>query len=140
MSKARITHIQLKVEDMDRTAAFYKSVFDFEEPERRRTRDDHSTVHLTDGVVDLACTQYDNDTSDEARAHGPGFKIGHFGIEVEDLEATAAKLKEYGCKIVSPPGQVPVKFYVPGGGGMAEIAPLGAFKRPRAAKFNDMDK
>ncbi|HAA91690.1 MAG TPA: VOC family protein [Rhodospirillaceae bacterium] len=140
MGKARIKHIQLKVEDMDRTAKFYKSVFGFEEPERRHTRGDHWTAHLTDGTVDLACTQYDDEESTEALAHGAGYKIGHFGIEVEDLETTAAKLKEYGCRIVSPPGQVPIKFFVPGGGGMAEIAPLGAFKRPRTGKFKDIDK
>ena len=140
MTKARITHIQLKVESMHRTADFYKSIFGFKELERRRTRDDHSTAHLTDGVIDLACTQYDDENSTEAQAHGPGFKIGHFGIEVEDVEATMARLKEYGCTIIRPPGQVAVKFYFPDGGGMAEIAPIGAFKRPRTGKFKNLDK
>ena len=101
MTKARITHIQLKVESMHRTADFYKSIFGFKELKGGDTRRS-LTAHLTDSVIDLACTQYDDENSTEAQAHGPGSKIGHFGIEVEDVEATMARLKSMAVQLLVP--------------------------------------
>src|SRR4029077_13347709 len=57
----RIVHLALKVEDLDRTAEFYQKVFGFKEVETKKVRD-HSSRHLTDGVLDFALIKYDSGT------------------------------------------------------------------------------
>lgn len=124
-SKPRITHIALKVEDVRRAAEFYEKVFGFRLTSSYRERD-HLSVHLTDGNIDLALVKFDRDT-DAARAAGAGPCIHHFGIDVEkeQMDAYVAELREHGCEFISDPGAVTVKFRVPGGGGISEIAPMG---------------
>ncbi|MBI3936240.1 MAG: hypothetical protein HY323_04625, partial [Betaproteobacteria bacterium] len=41
------------------------------------------------------------------------------------MDAYVAELREHGCEFISDPGAVTVKFRVPGGGGISEIAPMG---------------
>jgi hypothetical protein len=57
---------------------------------------------------------------------GDGPCIHHFGVEVEDLQASHDQLKEMGCEILSKPGVLPVKFRSPFGV-VAEISPTGYF-------------
>ena len=82
---AKIKHIQLKVVDRYKAAEFYEKIFGFTRTSERQIRGDHSTVHLEDGTIDLAMAQYNDDGSKEAKMHGEGPCIGHFGIEVEDV-------------------------------------------------------
>lgn len=131
---ANIKHIQLKVSDRLQSADIYEKVFGFLRTEERRTRDDHSTVHLSDDTIDLAFSQYDDDSA-EAEMHGDGPRIGHFGIEVDDIDACVNKLKQHNCEFITPPGALPVKFKIPGVGGIVEIGPVGFFKHPRDSKF-----
>lgn len=134
---AKIKHIQLKVTDRLQSAAIYEKVFGFERTDERRIRDDHGTVHLSDDTVDLAFAQYDDDGSDEAKMHGSGPRIGHFGIEVDDVNACVKELEERGCEFLTPQGELPAKFKIPGVGGIVEIGPIGFFKHPRDVKFKD---
>lgn len=125
----RIVHLALKVEDLEKTTEFYRSVFGFWEVETRKTRD-HLSRHLTDGTIDFTLIQYDEGTqSAESKASGEGPCIHHFAIEVDDTEKYAAELKKYGCEIISDPGVIPVKFRAPGGT-VAEIVPVGRYKMP----------
>jgi lactoylglutathione lyase len=48
---ARIVHIALKVEDLERTTQFYENVFGFKEMETAQVRD-HTSRHLSDGAID----------------------------------------------------------------------------------------
>lgn len=57
-------------------------------------------------------------------------RIVHLALKVEDLERTT---EFYGCKIISEPGVIPVKFFAPGGT-VAEIVPAGRYKKPKVAK------
>jgi catechol 2,3-dioxygenase-like lactoylglutathione lyase family enzyme len=134
---AKITHIQLKVEDRLKAAAIYEDIFGFKRTGERRVRNDHGTVHLDDGIVDLALAQYDDENSEEAQFSGPGTRIGHFGIEVEDIDGCVEKLARHGCEFLTPKGELPVKFKVPGVGGVVEIGPMGYFKHPRDPKFKN---
>lgn len=125
----RIVHLALKVEDLDKTTEFYQKVFGFREVETRKTRD-HLSRHLTDGTLDFTLIKYDEGTqSAESTASGEGPCIHHFAIEVEDVEEHAAQLARYGCEIISDPGVVPVKFRAPGGT-VAEIVPVGRYRKP----------
>jgi len=129
----RIVHLALKVDDLEKTAEFYQKVFGFREVETNKVRD-HTSRHLTDGTLDFALIQYDAGTqSAESKASGEGPCIHHFAVEVEDIEKSTRDLKRYGCKIVSDPGVIPVKFKAPGGT-TAELVPVGRYKKPKAAK------
>ena len=134
---AKIKHIQLKVTDRLQAAEIYEKVFGFERTSERRIRGNHGTVHLDDGTVDLAFAQYDDDGSAEATMHGEGPRIGHFGIEVDDIDACVEMLQQRGCEFLTPKGELPIKFKVPGVGGIIEIGPHGFFKHPRNPKFQD---
>lgn len=121
----RIVHIALKVEDLERASRFYETVFGF-----RRVREgpvrDHISRHLTDGRVDLALIVYHSEESAEATAAGGGPCIHHIGIEVDNLEEYLELLKGQGCKLISSPGEVPIKFRDPSGI-VAEIVPEGRY-------------
>lgn len=48
---------------------------------------------------------------------------------MKDLEAAVQELKAAGCEILSPPGEVPVKFRDVSGV-VAELVPVGRYKTP----------
>src|SRR5919108_744431 len=66
---ARIVHIALKVEDLEKTSQFYENVFGFRTTETSKVRD-HTSRHLSDGAIDLALIKYDSEDSAEAKASG----------------------------------------------------------------------
>lgn len=133
----RIVHISLKVDDVKRTGDFYQEVFGFQDSETRKTRD-HLSRHMTDGDIDFTLMKYDAGTqSAESKASGDGPCIHHFAIEVPDMEKATEQIKQWGCKIVSDAGVIPVKFKAPGGT-TAELVPLGRYKK--AANAGDIDR
>jgi len=125
---ARIVHIALKVDDLEKTSQFYEKVFGFKAVDTSKVRD-HTSRHLSDGTIDLALIKYESEQSAEARASGSGPCIHHFGIEVDDLKGTAEDLTKLGCEIISDPGVIPIKFRAPGGT-VAEIVPTARYKKP----------
>ncbi len=114
----KIVHIALKVKDIAKARSFYQEVFGFS-PVRTEEVRDHTSCHLSDGLIDLSLMQYEGE-SDEVCIH-------HFGIEVDDLTAAASRLQAAGCAILSPPGEVPIKFRDPNGV-VAELVPPGRYK------------
>lgn len=125
---SRIVHLALKVEDLEKTTAFYQNVFGFTEVVTKKTRD-HTSRHLTDGRLDFTLIKYDEGTqSAESKASGEGPCIHHFAIEVDDVEKYVAEIRKFGCTIISDPGVIPVKFRAPGGT-TAEIVPVGRYQR-----------
>jgi len=92
---ARIVHIALKVDDLEKTTKFYENVFGFKEMETSKVRD-HTSRHLTDGAIDLALIKYDREESAESLASGQGPCIHHFAIEVEDVDKYVAEIGKYG--------------------------------------------
>ena len=124
----RIVHIALKVDEIEKTGAFYQDVFGFVDTETKKTRD-HTSRHMTDGGIDFTLLQYDAGTqSAESKAAGDGPCIHHFAIEVDDIDRATRQILSYGCRIVSDPGIVPVKFHAPGGT-VAELVPIGRYQR-----------
>jgi lactoylglutathione lyase len=125
----RIVHLALKVDDLERATHFYEKVFGFREVKTEKVRD-HISRHLTDGALDIALIKYDAGTeSAESKAAGEGPCIHHFAVEVDDLEAAAKQVRNYGGEIISDPGVIPVKFRAPGGT-VCEIVPRGRYKQP----------
>jgi predicted enzyme related to lactoylglutathione lyase len=128
----RIVHISLKVDDVQSTGDFYKEVFGFVDSETKKTRD-HVSRHMSDGEIDFTLMKYDAGTqSAESRAAGAGPCIHHFAVEVEDIAKSTEQILAHGCRIVSDPGVIPVKFHAPGGT-VAELVPLGRYRRKTAA-------
>ncbi len=129
--KPRIAHIALQVEDLDKAVKFYKSVFGFVEVSRHRDGD-HESVHLTDGHLDLAMVRYDSPDSFMGQQAGGRPCIHHFGVDVDDLAAFTERVEAHGGETFADPtnpGERVVKFRVPGGGGITEIAPFGWHSR-----------
>jgi lactoylglutathione lyase len=114
----KIVHLALTVKDLKTASAFYEKVFGFI-PTRTSVSSDHTSYHLTDGTIDLSLMQYES-ASQEPSTH-------HFGIEVQDLQAAIAELEATGCQILSPAGEIPVKFRDPNGV-VVELVPPGRYK------------
>ena len=130
---SRIVHLALKVEDLERTTKFYQEVFGFREMNTAKVRD-HTSRHLSDGVIDVALIRYDAGTqSAESKAAGEGPCIHHFAVEVDSIARATRQVKSYGCEIISDAGVIPVKFRAPGGT-VCELVPKGRYKKPRKQK------
>jgi len=107
---SRIVHLALKVDDLERTTEFYRSVFGFVEVNTEKVRD-HTSRHLSDGRLDVALIRYDAGAqSAESKAAGEGPCIHHFAVEVDDLAAATRAIKSYGCEIISDPGDTRREF------------------------------
>lgn len=120
-----IVHLAVKVTDIETSAAFYERVFGFVRTSTS-TKRGHTSCHLTDGRIDLALIQYASEDTVEADWAGPGPRLHHFGIAVEDTEAVCRRLVDTGCTILSQPGVLPVKFRGPDGVVM-EVGPASIF-------------
>ena len=108
-------------------------MFGFKEMNTAKVRD-HTSRHLSDGMLDVALIKYDAGTeSAESKAAGEGPCIHHFAVEVDDIKASTKQVKAYGCEIISDPGVIPVKFRAPGGT-VCELVPKGRYKKPKAKK------
>ena len=125
----RINHVALKVADLEATTRFYENVFGFRQVTTGRSRG-HISRHLTDGYIDLALMVYDSEDDAEAKLVGEGPAIHHFGVEVDDHLGFAEKVVANGGKILSQPGEVPIKYRSPDGT-VAEIVPKGRYEGMR---------
>jgi lactoylglutathione lyase len=124
---ARIVHIALKVDELEKPTKFYEDVFGIYQTKTGYARG-HTSRHMTDGNIDLALMVYDSEDDAEAKLIGPGPGIHHFGIEVEDRDATVKKIEQNGGTIFSDPEEGALKFRTPDGN-MAEIVGVGRYKK-----------
>ena len=91
---AKIKHIAIRTPDPEKTADFYKKVFDMEEVGKAG-----SGVYLSDGYLNLAILQSKDQGNGESPRDVPGYAgIDHLGFLVEDVDGTCAKLEEAGAK------------------------------------------
>jgi len=99
MAKAKIRHIALATNDPIKTANFYKEAFGFQEV--GRTGDPHSPegiawgVFLSDGTLNLAVLKFKN--IDQLGKGLDYVGLHHFGVLVDDLDTTMAKLEGLGA-------------------------------------------
>lgn len=121
-----IKHIAIKVDDLEAATKFYEDVFGFRQL-NTGSRDGHISRHMTDGNIDFAIMKYESEETPEALLAGPGACIHHWGIEVDDREAFAEKIRKAGGEILSKPDARALKFRAPDGT-LAEVVVRGAFK------------
>ena|SRR5260221_555223 len=126
---ARIVHIALKVEDLEKATKFYEDVFGIYQTKTGHARG-HTSRHMTDGETDLALMIYDGEDAAEAQLAGPGPRIHHWGLEVDDRSAFAETIARNGGKVLSKPEANALKFRAPDGT-LAEIVTRGAFHKAK---------
>lgn len=94
MSKPKLRHLALSVDDPFATADFYMQAFDMEkvgETDSPLARG----VYLSDGTITLAILNFKNDRW--AGENGKAYRgIHHMGFHVEDLEATDSSVTDAG--------------------------------------------
>jgi lactoylglutathione lyase len=123
---ARIVHLAIKVDNLDEATKFYEDVFGFKQLKTGRNGA-HISRHLTDGAIDLALMVYDSEDAPEAQLAGPGPRLHHWGVEVDDQAGYAEKIKAAGGTILSKPGTGALKFRAPDGT-IAEVVATGRYK------------
>jgi lactoylglutathione lyase len=136
--KAKIVHLALKVMDLEKATKFYENVFGFRQLGDGHSRG-HISRHMTDGNIDLALMRYDSEDEEEAKWAGAGPRIHHFGIEVDNQDAFADKIKDYGGKILSKPGSGALKFRSPDGT-LAEITKMGRYESIKSKGTNSVSR
>lgn len=123
--KARITHVAMKVNDLEVATRFYENVFGLRQLTTEKHHG-HLSRHMTDGDIDLALLIYDGEDAPEAQLAGSGPGIHHWGLEVPDRAAAAEEVVAHGGVILSQPGARTLKFRAPDGN-VAEIVGPGGF-------------
>jgi catechol 2,3-dioxygenase-like lactoylglutathione lyase family enzyme len=89
MNRPRIRHIAINVQNPEKEAEYYKTIFGMEE----KTRGENGTIYLSDGYVDVALI---------STVRLP-WGINHFGFQVdnikgiEDLAKTTAEANVFGA-------------------------------------------
>jgi len=124
---ARIVHIALKVEDLEKATRFYEEALGLRQTGTGHARG-HISRHMTDGEFDLALMKYDTEDVHEAQLSGAGPCIHHWGIEVPDRHAAVKLIEANGGTIISARGEGALKFRAPDGT-VAEIVGPGRYKR-----------
>ena len=106
---AKIKHIAIRTPDPDKTAAFYKSVFELEEVGKAG-----SGVYLSDGYINLAILRSNDNGNGESPRDIPGYAgIDHLGFVVDDVDAATEKLEAEGATAM---GRLDLGNQQPGGG------------------------
>lgn len=91
---AKLRHIAMQVPDLERAARFYETVFEFK---RVHTAESPigNAIMLSDGTINLTFLHFPDGKG--GQINGPDWAgLHHFGIEVEDLEKTKARIAEAG--------------------------------------------
>jgi glyoxylase I family protein len=91
MPAIRLEHVNITVSDPDRSAAMLNSIFGWEERWRGPARDGGSTIHLGSATDYVALYTGPNGQHAGAR-WSKGVPLNHIGVEVDDLDATEARV------------------------------------------------
>ena len=94
---AKIKHIALSTQDVDKTAAFYINVFGMKEIARIDSPNARG-FYLSDGDLNLAILKFKSDAVAGVERGKAWSGIHHIGFEVESLEDITAKLAAAGSK------------------------------------------
>ena len=97
---ARLRHFAVCVNDLDKAAKFYETVFDL----KRIAREDldiGSAIYMSDGVINLALLNFSSGEGSKASdLKNPQGFVGahHFGFQVDDLAETQKRIEANGGK------------------------------------------
>ena len=116
MGKNKLRHIAIATQDPERTAAFYKEVFGFEEVGRTNTPL-ATGVYLSDGDLNMAILRFHTDQLGRGMDY---VGLHHFGVHIADADETYGRLKQVGAvqkteRPTEPTSFFEVKFTGPDG-------------------------
>ena len=94
---ARIKHIAIRTNDIEKTAAFYKEAFGLEQ-----VGVGQSGIYLTDGYLNIAILNMRGVVEGETMKLG----VDHVGFQVDDVDATVEKIRGLGGKALNDRNQV----------------------------------
>jgi predicted enzyme related to lactoylglutathione lyase len=97
---ARLRHFAVCVNDLEKSAKFYKEVFDLKRI-GREDLDIGSAVYMSDGVINLALLNFTGAAGSKASdLKSPAGHVGahHFGFQVDDLVETQKRIEANGGK------------------------------------------
>jgi lactoylglutathione lyase len=86
---ARLKHLAIRTRDVEKTAAFYKEAFGL-----KQVGLGQNGIYLTDGHLNIAVLNFQRGPDGKPLRLG----IDHVGFQVEDVEATVAKVNDLGGK------------------------------------------
>lgn len=93
---AKLRHIAMQVPDLEKAARFYESVFEFKRVHQAESPIGNA-VMLSDGIMNLTLLTFPEGKG--GQLHGPDWAgLHHFGIEVDSLDETKAKIEAAGGK------------------------------------------
>jgi methylmalonyl-CoA/ethylmalonyl-CoA epimerase len=82
---AKLRHVAITVDDMEKTAAFYEQAF-----EMKRVRESKVAIMLSDGIMSLAIIHTQN-------ANAAGRKgLHHIGFLIDEMDEAAGKVERSG--------------------------------------------
>jgi catechol 2,3-dioxygenase-like lactoylglutathione lyase family enzyme len=95
---AKLRHVSLHTPDPEKTAEFYKRVFDMVEV--GRTDDKFAEgIFLSDGTVNLSVVRFKTEhAADRGDGLGSAFGLHHIGFWVENEDETRRRLKDAGAE------------------------------------------
>ena len=94
---AKIKHIAISTQDVDKTARFYIDVFGLKEIAKLNSPN-ASGYYLSDGDINVAILNFKNDQVAGAERGKEWSGIHHVGFQVESLEEIAEKLAAAGSR------------------------------------------
>ncbi len=97
----RIRHIAITAEDPFVTAELFKQGLGLREIGRGDS-DLAREVYLTDGYINLAIVCWKR-TKQNPNPYPEGYGLDHFGVQVDDLDAAEARVKDSGATLQPPP-------------------------------------
>ena len=109
---AKAIHMMVRVLDLDRSIAFYKTALDLDVADRFEL-DGFTLVYLPNAEADFEVELTLNHGRTEPYTHGDGY--GHLAVGVDDLDALHARLTAAGI------GPQPIKEFHRDGGLMARF-------------------
>jgi methylmalonyl-CoA/ethylmalonyl-CoA epimerase len=95
---AKLRHIALHTLDPEKTAEFYKRVFDMVEVGRTDSPLAKG-IYLSDGTINMAVLRFKTvQAADRQDGLGPVFGLHHFGFWIDDAEETRRRLADAGAE------------------------------------------
>jgi catechol 2,3-dioxygenase-like lactoylglutathione lyase family enzyme len=92
---ARLRHFALAVKDLEKSAAFYESVFGLKRV-GREDLDIGSGIYLSDGVINLALLSFKGERGSGLEDAKSFVGAHHFGFQVDDLAETQKRIEGAG--------------------------------------------
>jgi catechol 2,3-dioxygenase-like lactoylglutathione lyase family enzyme len=96
MSAPRIEHVNVTVADPERTSSLMQALFDWHIRWRGPAQNDGYTIHV--GTKEHYVALYGGNPMPVAEVFPKGRPLNHIGIEVDDLDATEARVIAAGLK------------------------------------------